>query len=336
MFVATPSTRKTTAMKKTKVALYGRNGHQIGREMAGHPGAELVAVAGIPAETLPEPCRAARQYPSLDALLGDSEVELVSLCSPFRRDQAADAIKCLRAGKHVYAEKPAALNEADLDAIIATARATGRQFHEMAGTLLTQPYMAAHHCIAAGQIGEVVQIFAQKCYPWADWRPVDEAIDGGLGLQVGVYIGRFIEHVAGQRIASIQMCETQLGNDPARTQCRRACSMLIELANGGVASAVCNYLNPVQKLAWGYEIVRVFGTGGIVETNALTQEARLLRLGQEPELLNTSEAAVDYFSLFVEHLRTGLAMPLSLEDELSPTRWALRAKAQAKLTLPLP
>lgn len=44
----------------------------------------------------------------------DETLDLISLCSPSRKNQAKDAIECLRAGKHVYAEKPAAFSEKEL------------------------------------------------------------------------------------------------------------------------------------------------------------------------------------------------------------------------------
>ena len=66
----------------------------------------------------------------LDELLADPQVEIISLCSPRRADQARDAIRCLKAGKHVYAEKPAALTEWKLDEILTAAKESGREFHE--------------------------------------------------------------------------------------------------------------------------------------------------------------------------------------------------------------
>ena len=109
---------------KIKTALYGSNGHQIHRLLAGHDKAELVAVCAFNRENLPGILREnqnIKYYADLDAMLENPEVELVSLCSPVRAGQAADAIKCLRSGRHVYAEKPCALSERDLDKIIKTA-----------------------------------------------------------------------------------------------------------------------------------------------------------------------------------------------------------------------
>lgn len=314
---------------KIKVALYGANGHQIHAALVAHPQAELTAVAAfdralVPAGLAPAP------YASLDDLLQNSDAEIISLCSPRRSDQARDAIRCLEAGKHVYAEKPSALTEADLDAVMATARRTNRQYREMAGTLVTQPYREMRRQVREGAIGTVVQVLAQKCYPWHDGRPADEGVDGGLALQVGVYAARFVEHVAGVGIAAIDMVETRLGNPNPDSECRLALSMMMRLQNGGVAAAACNYLNPMRQVCWGYEILRLFGTRGILESNAEGDRVRLIVSGQAPVELTPSEPAEDYFSLFVASLQGGAPMPLSMEEELSPTRWAIRARAASR------
>ena len=124
-------------IQSVNVALYGANGHQIHDVFVGYPHARLVATASFPRGKLPPAGLAdgeIRSYASLDEILNDPRVDVVSLCSPRRRDQASDAIRCLRAGKHVYAEKPSAMAEEDLDAILRAAAETVRVFREMAGT----------------------------------------------------------------------------------------------------------------------------------------------------------------------------------------------------------
>src|SRR5689334_19958231 len=185
------------------VGLFGGNGHQIYHQLEHLPAARLVAVATIDPALLPATLREDRDvrcYDALDNLLRDPRVELVSLCSPRRRDQAADAIRALRAGKHVYAEKPCAMTEADLDAILEAARASGKQFHEMAGSALAQPYLAMRKVVQSGALGEVVQVLGQKSYPYHDRRPQDEDLDGGLIGQAAVHAVRWVEHVALTRV----------------------------------------------------------------------------------------------------------------------------------------
>ena len=316
-------------MRKTGIGLYGTNGHQITNHLVDHPAAELVAVGAFWDGVLPAGLTDVRRYDSLDQLLADDAVELVSLCSPLRSEQARHAIAAMKAGKDVYAEKPCAMTEADLDAIIVTSRETGMQFHEMAGTVVEPIYRTMREVIASGAIGEVVQVLAQKSYPWYAERPADENIDGGLALQVGVYIARFVEHIAGVPIASMRSEETCLGNDAPGSECRRAVSFMMTLENGGVATGVANYLNALKKKLWGYEILRIFGSQGLIESQPETGRVRLVRDGAEPEILDPSGLPGDYFDMFVAALQGGDPMPLAMEEELSPTRWVLRAKKES-------
>ena len=313
-------------MKKLGIGLYGGNGHQIEQALAAHPRAVLVAVAAFGERPIPAECSEVARYATLEELLADTRVEMVSLCSPRRADQAADAIKCLLAGRHVYGEKPSALHEEDLDRLIATAAQTGRRYHEMGAAALDQPYLAMSRLIRSGAIGEIGQVFIQKSYPWVAWRPKEEAIDGGLATQVGIYPLRFIEQVTSLKVTSMEIRETRVGNDHTDSDCRRAVSMMMTLENGGVASAICNYFNPSSHLAWGYEILRVFGTEGIIESNLLDGITRLLKPGSAPEAIDTSTPAPTTLDLMIDSLIDGTSPPMSLLDELSPTRWVIRSK----------
>ena len=66
-------------------------------------------------------------YGSLEELLADQEVELVTIATPndFHKPLA---IACMRAGKQVISEKPVTLNASELEEIIAVSKETGRLF----------------------------------------------------------------------------------------------------------------------------------------------------------------------------------------------------------------
>ncbi len=324
----------TTLNRKIGIGLYGTNAHQVHRRLIDHPNAVLVAVAEIARETLPPPLQARADvsfYDTLDELIADPRIDLVSLCSPRRREQAQQACRCFEAGKHVYAEKPCALSEEELDRIIATADRAGRIFHEMAGTAFEQPYAAMRQVVQSGVLGPIVQVFAQKSYPYHNNRPQDEDVDGGLTTQVGVHALRMIEHVAGQRITEIHALETQWGNPNPSGDLRIATSYMMRLEAGGIASVIANYLNPPGMGSWGNEHLRIFGTDGFVETTDGGTKTRLIVGNEDRGPLDTSEPTTDYFDRFVTFLRYGTPiMPLSLDEELHPTRMLLRARDDAR------
>lgn len=315
---------------RVKIGLFGANGHQLHKNLENHSKVEIAAVAAIAEELLPEYLKQAgvTMYTSLEELLADQEIQLISLCSPLRSEQAQQAVRCMKAGKHVYAEKPCAMTEADLDEIIRTSKETGMIFHEMAGGCFAQPYSTLKEIVTSGKIGDVIQIYGQKSYPWFEGRPQDENIDGGLALQVGVYNARFVEHITGIKIKSITSKETKFGNNFGG-ECRRAVSFLMELENGGVASGIANYCCPREPAwdHWGYETVRVFGTEGFVEAIDNGSIGRLAVNGEPLQELDFSTPTEDYFDMFLQELLTGKKIiDFSIEDEISPTRWAIRAR----------
>ena len=319
-------------MKKIAIGIYGSNGHQIQKCLKGHPHANLIAISAFDPDNLPQTLQLdtiIKNYDGLDGLIKDPEVELVSLCSPRRDTQASDAIKCLRAGKHVYAEKPCALTVDELDQIIDVSKQTGMQFHEMAGTAFEQPYLEMSKLIAADAIGKVIQVFVQKSYPYADWRPQDEGVDGGLLAQVGIHAIRMIEQVAGTKIKSVYAEETQLGN-PKEGELCMACSMTLQLENGGIASVIANYLNSPLFETWGNETLRIFGTKGFMEAVDGGTKTRLILNDKDLGKIEMTSPSKDYFDMFIDSLLCKAAMPLSIEDELHPTRIVIRAKAAIK------
>jgi predicted dehydrogenase len=273
----------------------------------------------------------AKSNENLTELLENEGVELVSLCSPRRIDQAGDAIACLRAGKHVYAEKPAAFTNEELDAVLAVAEETGREFHEMADTVFHQPWWALRRLVRAGDLGEIVQVWAQKSYPAAlDVRPRDEAVDGGLIRQCGIHAARMVEHLTGLRVTRAEAFETTLGNVHAGSDLRMAASVMLTLENGGVASIVANYLNPRGFPTRGNDQVRIFGTLGIAElVDNATRTWVVIGdrdLGPVP---GADEPVEPFFHTYLRHLRGLCEMPMSLEEELHPLRVVNEAKARA-------
>ena len=115
----------------TKVGVIGAGGmlqyHAAGFRQAG---AEIVAVADAApgaAAKAAEKWGIAKSYDSVEEMLaGSPEIEAVSIIVP-NKFHAPLTIQCLEAGKHVFSEKPPAMNAAEVQAIIDAAKKAGRQ-----------------------------------------------------------------------------------------------------------------------------------------------------------------------------------------------------------------
>lgn len=318
-------------MKETvKVCLYGNGGgHQVWKAY-NIPGVEVVGIAGVDENAMPESVRGkAPHYDSLEEMVLSSGADIVSICAPVRKGQAQLSVWCMEQGKHVYAEKPSAFTEKELDEIIAASKRTGMIYHEQSGTYSNAPYCGMRRLISEGVIGKVISVHTQKSYPWHERRPKSEDIDGGLIRQVGIYNMRFVEFVTQLRITEVTARETMLGNDHENSDCRRAVVFAMSLENGGVASGTANYCGPCAPYwnHWGYEYVRVFGETGFLEGGEGLGKVRLFQSGKGVTEIDVSGESVDFFEAFVEEVRTGKAVfQLSLEEELSPCRKVIWAR----------
>jgi predicted dehydrogenase len=299
-----------------RIGLYGTNGHQLSLDP--YARARVVGVAEYPASKLPAP---ARTYHTLEDMLADPQIDLVSLCSPRRSEQAGQAVQCLEAGKHVLAEKPCAFNAGALDEILAVAQRTGRAFREMAASELTPPLQAIRRLVDQGLLGQVIHVQAHKSYPWHDRRPQETAIDGGLVRQVGIHAVRFIHGATGVRIRAIQGLSTGLGN-PGRGEIQMAAAFALEMENGGIGSINLNYLNPSNFGVWGNDQLRVFGSQGMAETVDGFRRHSLYLPGRESTELPFPDDMVSplYIEHYVDYLLDGTPMPTPFEEEMAMTR----------------
>lgn len=322
-------------MTKLKVGIYGANGHQIWSFLEGYDRIEFTAAAAIPEARLEKykayQNKTLKVYDTLDEMLEKSGIDFVCLCSPMRADQAKDAVKALKAGVHVYAEKPAALTEAELDMILEAEKNSTAEFHEIADSTFFEPYATMRDLIKDGAVGEVIQVYIQKSYPNNfKNRPEDANVDGGLTRQVGVHATRFLEHCCGIKIAKINAVETTNGAPDFKPGLTMACSASMTLENGGVASACINYCNPGSFGLWGNESIRVFGTKGVIE---ITDGGRRTHLwndeGDKGEFADMNAPTKHFLHYLVEHLLDGTDMPFDSETELHPLRAVIRMKESA-------
>lgn len=112
-----------------RVGIIGAGGmlryHQEGFRKAG---AEIVAVADLAPGAAEKACKEygiKDAYESVDVMLEREDIDAVSIIVPNKFHQPL-AIQCLNAGKHVFSEKPPALNAAEVEEMISVSQAVGK------------------------------------------------------------------------------------------------------------------------------------------------------------------------------------------------------------------
>ena len=147
------------------------------------PQAELHSVCTRRADRLAEVAGrfgVAATYSDYHEMLADPDLDVVSVVTMW--DQHTEpAIAALEAGKHVFLEKPMASSLADCDRILAAAESAPGKL--MVGHIcrFNPRYAAAKAEIAAGNIGDIVSIYARRNLP----RWVTEGVLDKIGPIIG-------------------------------------------------------------------------------------------------------------------------------------------------------
>ena len=323
-------------MSEVRIGCHGLNGHQIHSHRPHLRNARIVALSGVTGGEFESLCKdnphlagGARRYCELAELLADEQVDMVSLCSARRSEQPAHAVRSLEAGKHVYAEKPLAVTLEDLDHIRDAVSRSGKHLRAMTPNCHRPAFTAMREAVQAGTIGRVVQVCAQKSYPYHDGRPQDRDVDGGLITQAGIHSVTAIRWVTGLEFESVAAFDTTAGN-PREGDLQMAAGMIFTLSGGAVGVVNLNYLNPKKIGWWGDDRLRVHGTDGMIETLRGGQSACLTTHDSE-----TKELKVDprddraHLQAFIDLINDNTPMRVTFEENLVESRVVITAQRSA-------
>ncbi|MGQ9500614.1 MAG: Gfo/Idh/MocA family protein [Anaerolineae bacterium] len=156
-------------MAKVKYGIIGLGwfGEYHGEALAGLPNVELYALCTRTESRLKELGKkfgVTKLYTDYNEMLADPELEAVSITTMWDQ-HTAPTLAAIRAGKHVFLEKPMASTVADCRAIVQAAKASDKFF--MVGHIVrfNPRYAAVKREIAAGKIGKIVSIYARRNVP---------------------------------------------------------------------------------------------------------------------------------------------------------------------------
>ena len=97
-------------------------------------------------------------FTDLDEALGRKDVQIASVCAPPER-RGRIAVRCARAGKHLYLDKSLAPRLEEVDALVAAVKQAGVRSHMF--SFVTQPWAAqARQLVAGGHLGKLRAIHA--------------------------------------------------------------------------------------------------------------------------------------------------------------------------------
>ena len=152
-----------------------------------------------------------RAYASLDELLADPSIDAVSVCTS-NATHAETAIRALEAGKHVLCEKPMAVSLEECEAMVSTARATGRKLMIGQNQRLARAHVRAKELLDAGRIGEVITFRTTFGHGGPETWSVDPGVNSwffdpkraamGAMADLGVHKTDLIQWLIGQTVVA--------------------------------------------------------------------------------------------------------------------------------------
>jgi UDP-N-acetyl-2-amino-2-deoxyglucuronate dehydrogenase len=126
-------------------------------------------------------------------LLANPDVDIVNICTPSGL-HAEMAIAALKAGKHVIVEKPMAMNVADADRMITTAKEMNRKLCIVLQNRYNPPMLDFYKAVRDGKIGRI--LLGSVTVRW--YRPQEYYNDGWHGtksMDGGALMNQSVHHI---------------------------------------------------------------------------------------------------------------------------------------------
>jgi predicted dehydrogenase len=218
-----------------------------------------------------------RVYASLEEVLRDDSVGLVlNLTNP--RDHFEISKACLAAGKHVYSEKPLAMELSQAKELVTLAEGAGLQIACAPGSILGETAQSIWHALRAKAVGTVRLVYAEMDdgmvfkAPYRRWMsasgtpwPYKDEFEVGCTLEHAGYYVNWLTAFFGPA-TSVTAFSSCLYPDktPGETLNQLAPDFsvaCIRFACGTVARLTCSLVAPEDQR------LRFFGDEGVLSTN---------------------------------------------------------------------
>jgi len=318
-----------------KLGLIGAG--RIGRLHADHlttriPAVEVLMVADA-FEAAARECAARCAIPDFSQdyrdVLAHPDIEAVIICSS--TDTHARVIKeAARAGKHIFCEKPIALDLASIDDALAEVEQAGVALQVGFNRRFDASYRRVRRALEEDEIGTplVVHIISRDPAP----PPVEYIrVSGGLFLDMTIHDFDMARYLIGSDVEEVSACAHALdAPDIAEAGDVSNAVVLLRFTNGVIGT-----ISNSRHAPYGYDQrVEVLGSRGAIsiENNypntAIISDAHSVRRDLPLHFFTEryGESFVAEMAAFVECVRSGTPVPVSGSDGRAPVVMALAAQ----------
>lgn len=260
----------------------------------------------------------------IDDVLGDPDLDLVVI-STRHAEHAEQVIASLRAGKHVFVEKPLALTWDELAAIEETYRSLENPPLLMVGfnRRFSPALRELRQVIANRRSPLVINYRLNGGYiPLDSWMQTE--VGGGRNIGEACHMYDVFRSLAGAPVRSIRASAIEPGDRPYLKNDNFCATLTYE--DGSLGNLVYTALGPKKGLP--KERIEVFVDG---ETYLVDDFKRLVRTSDNTVLWQASEADKGHqeeLSQFGDALAQGLASPIAFDEIIETSAVALHIEDQ--------
>jgi len=271
-------------------------------------------------------------------LLDDPEIDAIMIGSP-SAEHAPQLIECAEAGKHIFCEKPIALDPEIIRNALAEVDKSGVKLQVGFNRRFDSNFSAVHHQVASGALGDphIIRITSRDPAP----PPVEYvAGSGGMFLDMTIHDFDMARFLSGSEVNEVHAYGAVLV-DPEIGKAGDIDTAVISLkfANGALG-----IIENSRKAVYGYDQrVEVFGAKGtaMADNNTPTSMVVLNESGTIRDkpfyffLERYKTAFVTEMQAFVNAVRNDEPTKVSGKDGLVPVLIALAAQESLKTGKPV-
>ncbi len=319
-----------------RLGLIGLKGHQSvvlngARELGD---VELVAVSDDDARALDRfvrdtpQARKAQKFTDWRHLIEHAMIDVCCVCDE-NHLRAEQLIALAKRNVHIVTEKPLTTTLADLDRVRSSVADSTSKLTMLLTMRHEAKYAKMRELVQSGVIGEVCQISSQKSYRLEErpeWFKSRERL-GGTIPYIGIHAVDLMSWVSGLRYRRLAAFHGRIDDDWIKETENHA-SILLELSNGGSATARLDYLRPSPAPTHGDDRLRLAGTEGVLEARGGESKLMLLTGKDKPHTIDPGSTA-NLFVAFVQAIRANQPYRIAADDCFYATEVVLKAREAA-------
>jgi predicted dehydrogenase len=260
-------------------------------------------------------------HDNYDALINDPLIDAIYISLP-NHLHCEWTVKALKAGKHVLCEKPFAMNAAEVELMIKTAKECDRLLVEAVWARWHPRMVRAIDLVKSGAIGQVISIDASFTFPASiegNYRLSPE-MGGGALFDIGVYPLHAIAAIVGDDAqVEIEKCDVTTGS----TGIDLTTKWQMQINNSITANALSSFEMPENQslvIKGEKQTITFVGSQAFTSWNS----ASTLQIGDATEQFE----AVDPYRVMIENFGQMIQKEESWVLPLETSLWVQRVVDQ--------